>query len=229
MGVDSPGIRDLMECIGYEFKDLTLLERALTHGSARDRGLSSNQRLEFLGDAVLDLVMSELLYFNEAELGEGLMTQSKARCVSGSNLVSIGERWHLIDHLRVGNMYNSRDEIASSILADAVEAIIAAVHIDGGAEASREFVIRHFRSDLEAAITQPEKGDHKSLLSRWCQRRRAQHPLYRCIDQTGPPHQPVFEVAVILDGVERARAQGSTKKEAEQEAARQVLDGLKEF
>jgi ribonuclease-3 len=228
MGSDSRDISVLMECIGYTFKDVSLLERALTHGSAQDRGLESNQRLEFLGDAVLDLVISERLYSRAEEMDEGRMTQSKARVVSGINLQRVAERWGLLAYLHVGKMYSTREDVAPSILADAVEAVIAAVHIDGGVDVVREVILRHFDSDLGQAVEMPEEGDHKSRLSRFFQRRRQSHPVYRCVGVSGPPHKPEFEVAIMTDGVERARAQGNSKQSAEQEAARLLLELLED-
>ncbi len=218
----------LMERLGYTFSDLSLLERALTHGSAQDRGLKSNQRLEFLGDAVLDLIISEQLYDRDEDFGEGRMTQSKACVVSGSNLYRVAERWGLLDYLRVGKMYKSRREIVPSIVADAVEAVIAAVHIDGGMQAARDFVLRHFSADLERAVILPEADDYKSRLSRLFQRRRSSHPVYRCVGMKGPPHKPEFQVVIVIDGQERTRAAGKSKQAAEQEAARLLLELLEE-
>ncbi len=219
-------IERCQERIGYRFRDPERLREALTHGSASSASDFSNERLEFLGDAVLDLAVSRLLVAVDPPLDEGVMTKARARTVSKESLHRLGEELGLREDLIVGKMFRDRSRIRASMLADAVEAVIAAIYLDGGFEAAAEFIERALRRVLHEAIAAPEGEDHKSLLGRWSQKNLGEIPVYRVVSCEGPDHALMFEVAVELGGRELARGEGASKKIAEQQAAGRAIDIL---
>ncbi|HGY91944.1 MAG TPA: ribonuclease III [Planctomycetes bacterium] len=212
--------------IGYRFRDPGLLHEALTHGSASSPSEPSNERLEFLGDAVLDLAVSRRLVAIDPPLDEGVMTKARARTVSKESLHRLGETLGLREDLIVGKMFSDPARIRPSMLADAVEAIIAAIYLDGGFEPAAAFIARTLEETLGAAIAQPEGRDHKSILGRWSQKNLGEIPIYRVLAREGPDHALMFEVAVEVGGKELARGSGASKKIAEQQAAGRAIDIL---
>ena len=211
------------ECLKYRFRDRSHLVHALTHGSAKSDEEPSNERLEFLGDAILGMIVSTLIFAEVPQLDEGVMTKVRARTVSRPSLVAVAEEIELRRFIIVGKMFDQREAISESILGDAVEALIAAIYVDGGFDAAIDFVIRHFRPRLDEALHAPGTEDFKSRLGQWSQKALQLHPIYEVTSVDGPDHALVFEVRVLIDGEELASANGSTKKAAEQEAARQAL------
>jgi ribonuclease-3 len=218
-------VSDLEERLGYRFSDRSTLEVALTHRSytAENEGAQDNERMEFLGDAVLELVMTELLYERFGEMREGEMAKLRASLVSGGMLSTIARSVDLGSALRLG-----RGEEASlgrekdSILADAMEAVIAAVHLDGGLDAARTVIHRHWESRVAARSVSPGSRDYKTRLQEVLAQAHLE-PVYRVLGE-GPDHDRVFTATVTIDGIVRGEGRGRSKKEAQQEAAQMALD-----
>src|SRR5437870_5353627 len=225
----------LEERLGHKFSNRGLLDRALTHSSAIPelRGasadapgdsthLSDNERLEFLGDAVLELLASEYLLAAFPDWSEGQLSKSRARIVNASSLESAARRLHLGEHLRLGRgeeKTGGREK--QTLLADAFEAVVAAVYLDSGLSAARELLQRVlFEQALEG------RGDRKSALQEFLQGRGQAPAEYRLAGESGPDHQKTFQIEVWINGECLARGEGSTKKEAEQRAARSALEEL---
>jgi ribonuclease III len=221
----------LQTALDYRFRNARLLEDALTHKSyvneQRAAAGSHNERLEFLGDAVLSLVVSEQLAVLLPHAPEGALSKHKARLVSESMLADAARRLQLGSCLRLGRgeeLSKGRDK--DSLLADAVEAVIAAVHLDGGLDASRSVVTRLFDHEFSEVVSRrhrPGEGDYKTQVQEWCQRRFDSLPSYAVVRESGPDHDKLFEVEVTVNGEVVGRGAGRSKKEAEQSAAKQAL------
>lgn len=222
-------IKDLEEAIGYRFHNISLLQNALTHSSfANERwhnSLLSNERLEFLGDSILGMLVAEYLYRNFPDRPEGELTRMRADMVCEKTLASIAARIHLGDHLMLGHGEEqgggrSRD----SILADAVESVIAACFLDGGIEAAQKF-IRTFIL-VEVPVSQMHNTDYKTKLQELVQQKKNQVLSYTLTGESGPDHDKHFTVAVSLNGGMVGQGEGRSKKRAEQEAARAAIRNL---
>ncbi len=213
--------------LGYTFHDRTLLENALTHSSYANENHSpggSNERLEFLGDSVLGMVTAAFLYRTHPDLPEGDLTRTRAALVCEESLVEVAEALDLGRYLRLGRGEDSgggRNRV--SIRADAVEAVIAAVYLDGGLEEARK-IIQRFILDREAEKS--ASRDHKTALQELVQRESGQVLAYQLVDQSGPDHAKVFTVEVCLNGKSLGRGTGHSKKEAEQMAAKAAVAKL---
>jgi ribonuclease-3 len=240
--VDVPGgqlirlkdeFEELQEVIGYRFRDRGLLEHALTHTSRANEdasgGVIDNESLEFLGDAVLGFVIADELFRRFPDCDEGQKSKMKAALVSTAALANVGERLHLGDHLLLGRgEEKTGGRRKQALIADCFEALIAAVHLDGGIERAREFIERHFADAMdEMRRTEAYSGDHKSALQEHLQSRDLPLPDYRVVGEIGPDHRKQFQIAVTVNGESLAEATGRSKKEAEQEAARLALLRLK--
>ncbi len=216
----------------YRFNDEALLDEALTHKSYvnEHKGASRkhNERLEFLGDAVLSLIISDYLAARYPHLSEGALSKLKARLVSEVSLADAARRLDLGGRLRLGRgeeLSGGRDK--SSLLADGLEAVIAAVYLDGGIEAGRTFTLEALAEELreiESLQTAPGGDDYKTRLQEWCQRRYEVLPAYVTVGETGPDHHKVFQVEVWVGGTVVGVGQGHSKKEAEQAAAKRALE-----
>jgi ribonuclease III len=231
----------LEERLGYKFSTRELLERALTHSSAvpelRAAGAEEtvsallsrdNERLEFLGDAVLELLTSEHLLVTFPEWSEGQLSKSRARIVNASSLEAAARRLRLGEHLRLGRgeeKTGGREK--QTLLADAFEAVVAAVYLDGGLGAAREILQRVlFEQAIEERGERISESDRKSALQELLQGQGRAPAEYRVAGESGPDHQKVFQIEVWIDGECVATGEGSTKKEAEQRAARSALEQL---
>jgi ribonuclease-3 len=225
--------------LGYRFQNPKLLERALTHSSIVPelRGeqlphsaepIRNNERLEFLGDSVLQLLASEYLLRAFPEWSEGQLSKSRARIVNAHSLQDAARRLRLGEHLRLGRgeeKTGGREK--SAILADAFEAVVAAVYLDAGLEAAREMLERLlFSHALEERGERIAESDRKSALQEFLQGRGQPPAQYRLKGETGPDHRKVFAVEVWVNGDRLAHGEGSTKKEAEQRAAQSALELL---
>ncbi len=216
----------------YQFLNSGFLQEALTHKSyvneRRASGQNHNERLEFLGDAVLSLIISDYLANRYAELSEGALSQLKAKLVSEAPLANAARRLDLGARLRLGRGEElSKGREKASLLADALEAVIAAVYLDGGLEASRNFTIDVLGEELrliDELQTRPGGGDYKTRFQEWCQKHHDVLPRYVIVQETGPDHQKVFEVGVYLNDEVCGIGQGYSKKEAEQQAAQRALE-----
>ncbi len=221
----------LQSSLGYRFQARALLEEALTHSShvneQKSASAQHNERLEFLGDAVLSLVMSEYLASALPQSSEGALSKLKAQLVSEATLALVARRLELGEHLKLGRGEDrSKGREKDSLLADALEAVLAAVHLDGGFEASRMVTRRIFADELThiaAQQDQPGAGDYKTQFQEWCQKRHDTLPRYVTVRETGPDHQKLFEVELSIQGEVVGIGSGRSKKEAEQQAAKQAL------
>ncbi|MCB9833028.1 MAG: ribonuclease III [Planctomycetes bacterium] len=218
----------LEDRLGHRFADRRWLVRALTHSSAKTPELPSYERLEFLGDSILGFVVSAYLFAQLGDHDEGRLTKIKAQAVSRRSLYAVGESLGLRDYVVVGNMFRDRDTIRDSTVADAVEALIAAIYLDGGFDAAIDFVMGQMKEQIVAATASPGMTDYKSLLGQWGQRNQGANPVYEVITVEGPDHELEFTVAVTVNGRELGRARGGSKKKAEQAAARRALQELGE-
>jgi ribonuclease-3 len=206
--------------IGYTFKNEELLNLALTHPSLSKK--TNNQRLEFLGDAVLGLIISEMLYLRFPDEPEGDIARRHSALVRGETLCQVASNLNLGDEIKMSNgeeQANGRN-IASN-LEDAVEAVIGALYLDGGLKAAKAFILSHWQA-LSENITAPPK-DAKTALQEWAQARGLPIPSYTTIESTGPAHAPEFTVQVSLEGYEPLSTKAGTKRVAEQEAAKLML------
>lgn len=221
---------ELQERLGYTFADIRYLETALTHSSyANERsGMSSNERLEFLGDAVLGFCAAKTICRLYPDMPEGEMTRLRAELVCEASLHQTARALRLGEVLRLGRNeeYNGGRERVS-ILADAVEAIIAAIYLDGGLEPAERFIDARILSDIEAG-RRPVRTDYKTQLQELLQREGGAAPTYTIIDERGPDHSKVFTARAALHDGAFADGTGRSKKEAEQAAARAALAMLAE-
>ena len=222
-------IKDLEEEIGYHFKNISLLQNALTHSSyANERwhnSLLSNERLEFLGDSILGMLVAEYLFRNFPDRPEGELTRMRADMVCEKTLAGVAEKIHLGQHLLLGHgEEQGGGRSRESILADAVESVIAASFLDGGMEAALHFIKTFIL--VEVPVSQLHNMDYKTKLQELVQQKKNQVLSYNLLSETGPDHDKHFEVCVALNGKEVVRGEGRSKKRAEQEAARLAITRL---
>lgn len=209
----------LQQELGYQFQDVSLLKLALTHPSHNHK---HNQRLEFLGDAVLELCVSEKIFEKHPEMQEGAMTQLRQKLVREEKLAKAAEGIHLGDAILMDKgCALSGGRKNPSVLCDAFEAVLAAVYLDGGLEAARAVVIR-----LIGDCSEKGENDGKSALQEYLQAKGRIAPVYQMIAEEGPPHDRRFTVAVVIDGKEISQGTGTSKKRAEQAAATAALEKI---
>jgi len=218
----------LQDSLGYQFRDHELLEQALTHPSrvAEQRaGGRDYQRLEFLGDAVLQLVLTERLFLLLPDEAEGGLTKTRANLVSKGALAECARRLGVGNHLQLGKGEEaSGGRERESNLADALEALVGAVYLDGGLEAVGTIVREIMAEDLEAAIDGADISNPKGQLQEVLQSIDRESPVYRIVDEAGPDHLKQFEAEVTWRGISLGAGRGSSKKAAEAKAARRALD-----
>ena len=222
-------IKDLENAIGYRFKNITLLQNALAHSSyANERwhnSLRSNERLEFLGDSILGMVVAEHLYRNFPDRLEGDLTRMRADMVCERSLAMIAERIGLGEHLLLGNgEESSGGRTRDSILADAVESVIAACFLDGGMEPARNFINTFVLTDVP--MRKLRNADYKTALQELVQQKKNQVLSYELVEESGPDHDKHFVVQVSLNGTVVGNGQGRSKKKAEQDAAHAAIEQL---
>jgi len=221
--------------IGYRFKDRGLLEHALTHRSRvhedASGGVFDNESMEFLGDSVLGFVIADMLFRQFPQHNEGQKSKLKASIVSAASLARLGERINLGEFLILGRgeeKTGGRRKLA--LISDCYEALIAAIYLDGGIEPARTFIERQFASLIQEARRTGAHAtfteDYKSALQEWLQSHDRGLPAYRLAGEIGPAHRRLFDVEVVVNGVPVARAEGKSKKEAAQAAAKLALDRL---
>lgn len=215
-------IKDLEAAIGYRFRNITLLQNALTHSSyANERwhdSLKSNERLEFLGDSVLGMVVAEYLYTQFPDRPEGELTRMRADMVCEKTLAGVAAKIGLGNHLLLGNgEEQGGGRTRSSILADAVESVIAASFLDGGMAAAKQFIQKFIL--VEVPVVKLHNADYKTMLQELVQQKKNQVLTYTLIGESGPDHDKLFQVQVSLNGNVIGVGSGSSKKRAEQDAA----------
>ncbi|MFW5834507.1 MAG: ribonuclease III [Pseudomonadota bacterium] len=218
----APPLEGLQERLGYRFRDGSLLRRALVHRSAGERSVGDNERLEFLGDRVLGLAVADLLCRRFAAEPEGGLSKRHAALVRKETLAEVARIWQIADH-----MVMAPGEVAAggrtnpALLADAVEAILGAVFLDGGFDAARRLVERDWEPRLSGLAEAPR--DPKTALQEWSQAQGLGLPIYSEVERSGPPHAPSFVVAVKVGPHPPLRAEAGSKRQAEQKAAAALL------
>lgn len=221
----------LQETLGVSFSELSLLEQAMVHSSYINENpgfaLTSNERLEFLGDAILDFIIAEKLYQDFPDLTEGEMTKLRSVLVCRDTLASIGRAIRLGDYFYLGKgeeASGGRDKSAN--LAGAMETVVAAVFLDKGLAITRDFVLKLLNEELQKMIRQEAGVDYKSQLQEFIQSRDRSAPTYRLVEAIGPDHDKRFTVEVVAGDTVLGRGSGKSKKMAETEAARLALEQL---
>ena len=215
--------------LGYQFQNPKLLDHALTHSSYANEhhlgSISSNERLEFLGDSVLGMIVADHLYRTFPDLPEGDLTRIRANLVCEGSLVLVAKAWDLGRYLKLGKGENAcGGRSRPSILADAVEAVLAAVFLDGGLAHDRD-IIQRFLLDRMEQVNRASR-DHKTYLQELVQRKSGQVLSYELIGESGPDHNKTFQMQVLLNGQPIGQGTGHSKKEAEQAAANAAIERL---
>lgn len=223
----TPDLDTLEARIGHRFADRALLAEALTHTSA-PRGEGSYERLEYLGDRVLALAVADGLFRADPEADEGDLSRRLAMLVRRENCTAVAQSWEVAPHLRLDKgaaLSGARRN--AGILADVCEAILGAIFLDAGYDAARAVVARDFAAPLALAVPGAGAGergrDAKTVLQEWAQARRLAPPCYEVVEREGPDHAPRFRIAARLEGLEPGIGLGTSKRVAEQEAARDFL------
>ncbi len=216
---------DLEEKLGHRFSDRALLTRALTHASAASA--LSNERLEFLGDRVLGLVVAETLHARHADESEGALTVRFHALVRAEACARVAEAAELPAYIKLAGAGFDSARARAAILSDVCEAVIAALYLDGGMAAARNFISRYWAQMFEDPGLGAEMRDAKTRLQEWAQGRGLPAPAYREMSRTGPAHAPHFVIEAMVDGEQPQMGEGGSKREAEQDAAAQLLARVK--
>jgi len=212
--------------IGYVFSDKNLLQAALTHASGAQHRLASNERLEFLGDAILGAVVCEQLFHLYPDYLEGDLTKIKSIVVSRQSCAKFSESLGMEEFLILGKGMSTHPRVPSSLLSDVFESLVAAIYLDGGDGAARAFLKTHIDTEIELAAVGETGSNYKSLLQQFAQREFGTTPAYQLLDEKGPDHSKCFKIAAQVGGRRYQAAWGRNKKEAEQRAARNALSEL---
>ena len=213
--------------IGYEFKNKDLLKTALTHTSfAYEHKVKSNERLEYLGDSILEFISSKYLFENYSNLSEGEMTKVRAYAVCEESLYSIATKNNLSDFLYLGKSEQASHSNKKAILADSVEAVIAAIYLDGGLEPAENFILKNIKKAIAFASKNVGVKDYKTVLQEKLQENGEVSIKYEIIKEEGPDHNKLFTAQVECDGEKLAVGSGKSKKSAEMEAAKKALDKI---
>ena len=214
---------------GYTFKNKSLLQTALTHTSyAYEKNVQSNEKLEFLGDSILEFVSSIFLYSNYIDLKEGEMTKVRAQVVCEESLYKVAKAHHFSDFINLGKSEKmTGGEVKPAILADSVEAVIAAMYLDGGLEPAKQFIINNLKDEIKIASKNVGQKDYKTVLQEILQKNGDVDIQYNIVRETGPDHNKEFEAEVIYNKKVLATGVGKSKKHAEMEAAKYAIENLK--
>jgi ribonuclease-3 len=223
-----PHFQKLQDQVGYRFKNTALLQQAFQHASYvnenADEKLEDNERLEFLGDAVLDLAISHHLMDRFPDVREGILSRFRAMLVNEQGLFVVASRLSLGEYVLLGKGEEQTEgRKKPSILANTMEALLGAIYLDGGYNSAFQAVQRIFAISLERIDTPEMVHDFKSRLQEFTQKMNRMMPRYRLVDEEGPPHERRFVVEIAYNGRSIARGEGRSKKEAEQDAAREAL------
>ncbi len=214
------------ELLAYKFEDRSLLEKALTHASVAGHYLESNERLEFLGDAILGMIVCDELFRRYPSFTEGELTRIKSVVVSRQTCAYVATELGIEELLFLSKGIETDGALPSSLSSCALESLIGAVYVDGGFEKARELILRLMEPEIERVARGAHERNYKSMMQQHAQRTVGQAPVYELLDEKGPDHSKAFEVAVIVDGRRYPSAWGLSKKEAEQKAARRALESL---
>lgn len=223
---ESEILDDCQKVIGYQFKHPELLRAALTHASGANTRLASNERLEFLGDAILGLVTCEKLFHRFPDFQEGDLTKIKSAVVSRRTCARISKILHMGDFLFLGKGMHVHTDVPPNLLADVYESLVAAIYLDGGLEVVREFILRYLDTEIEEVAEGSSGGNAKSVLQQVAQRELNATPQYHLLDEKGPDHSKCFKITAVIAGQKYPAAWGRNKKEAEQKAAMNALSKI---
>lgn len=212
--------------LGVTFRNPQLLQESLTHASIADNRLNSNERMEFLGDAVLDLVICEALYLRFPNLLEGDLTKIKSAVVSRRTCAEVALETGLAELLIIGKGISSRQSMPSSLAAAVYESIVAAIYLDGGFEVVKDYILRTMTSKIDYISANMNQQNYKAVLQQHAQKMLGATPMYELLDEKGPDHSKCFEVCVCIDGRRFTSAWGPNKKMAEQKAALLALEEM---
>lgn len=217
------------ENIGYTFKDKGLLKKALTHTSyAYENKIESNEKLEFLGDSILEFISSKYLYHHFPKLKEGEMTKVRATVVCEKSLYKVAKLHNFSDFLYLGKSERKTGgENRPAVLADSIEAVIAAIYLDGGIQEAEKFIIDNLKDEIELATQHVGDRDYKTVLQEKLQEHGEVKIEYEITKEEGPDHNKKFEAQVSCNGKKLAKGQGKSKKEAHMKAAKKALEKLK--
>ena len=221
--------RELENSIGYFFKDESLLKKALTHTSyAYENKIESNEKLEFLGDSILEFISSKYIYNNYPKLKEGEMTKVRATVVCENSLYKVAKKHNFSDFLYLGKSQKSgTNEVRPAILADSVEAVIAAIYFDAGLDEAEKFIIENLKDEIKVASAHVGMKDYKTVLQEKLQVHGAVEIKYNIIKEVGPDHDKSFVAEVLCNGKVLAQGKGKNKKSAEMDAAKNALEKKK--
>lgn len=209
--------------LDYEFSDMPLLKRAVTHASLVDSRLESNERLEFLGDSVLGVIVCDYLYRKYPDLLEGELTKIKSLVVSRRVCAEVAKELGLDELLRLGKGMSNRASLPRSVLAAVYEALIGAIYLDGGLKEARKFILTSMKPRIEASAKSGHQSNFKSVLQQLSQQQFDHTPQYLVLDEQGPDHAKCFEICVEIGARRFASCWGPSKKQAEQQAALEAL------
>lgn len=219
----------LEQNIGYTFKDKNLLKNALTHTSyAYEKKVESNERLEYLGDSILEFISSKYLFENFKSLSEGEMTKVRAYAVCEDSLYQIAEKHNFSDFLYLGRSEQMSHSIKKALIADSVEAVIAAIYLDGGLEPTEKFILENIKEQIEFASKNVGMKDYKTVLQEELQKNGEVSIQYLLVKEEGPDHAKTFTIDVECNGKKLSQGVGKSKKKAEMEAARKALEVMKQ-
>ena len=216
----------LEQKLGYRFKDAKLAVQALTHSSAKEKDLPCNERLEFLGDAILGQVISEHLFHHFPDYEEGDLSTMKSIIVSARTLSEKARDLELERIIILGRGLTEKRQLPASILCNAFEAVVAGLYLDGGMDAARGFILDTLKMKVDEILKDEHEKNYKSLLQDFAQRRANTIPVYKVLKEVGPDHKKMFQVVVELASTQYGPAWGANKKEAEQRAAKLALESL---
>lgn len=216
-------LEECQDVIGYRFRKPELLRAALTHTSGANTRGASNERLEFLGDAVLGLITCEQLFLRFPEYQEGEMTKIKSAVVSRTACAAFSQELDLGSFLFIGRGMRSSSELPSNLLADVFESLVAAIYLDGGMEAVQPFILKYLSPEIDRVVRDEANSNYKSLLQQVIQREYGATPKYQVLDEQGPDHARSFKIAVVVETHFFPSAWGQNKKIAESRAAQNAL------
>jgi len=225
-GLDNDILNQCEQALGYQFHNRDLLLNCLTHASGAKHRLASNERLEFLGDAVLRLVVCEMLFHRFPNQTEGELTRIKSILVSRTTCAKVSMELGFDRYLLLGKGLSTHDRVPMSVTAAVFESLIAGVYLDGGLEAARTLIERIMEPELEQTIQLEHGRNFKSLLQQHAQKSFGTTPVYKLLDEKGPDHSKCFKVAAVIGSHAYPAAWGPNKKEAEQRAANNALHDL---
>ena len=216
-------VQQIQQILGHLFKDPQILDEAFLHSSAAGNRLRSNERMEFLGDSVLSLVICDTLFKRFPNYLEGDLTKIKSRLVSRKTCADIANELQLPSFMRVGKGMERTRAMSGSVAAASLESAIAAIYLDGGMKVAEKFILRVFDAMITEADAEQHQENFKSLLQQHCQREHSATPFYELLDEKGPDHNKCFKVAAVIRHHRYPGGWGVTKKEAEQRAAYEAL------